>query len=516
MSESHKLPSTGLELMTNVEMGRADQLAATKFDVCGQFLMENAGCVVADCAETLIAPADRICVLCGPGNNGGDGFVAARLLLDRGYHVQLALLGDRENLTSDAAAMAPRWRGKTHRCDTSFLQSDAFQASDLLIDGLFGAGLGRAFDQATDAIVAGVNQHRAPVLSIDVPSGVNGSTGYALPNAIVATKTVTFFRLKPGHLLLPGRDLCGQTVVRNIGIPARVLEDIPVAAFVNAPQLWADEFPVLGRPAHKYHRGHSVVVSGGAANTGAARLAARGALRVGSGLVTVASPRSAVLVNAASLTAIMVEGFEPPDGLADVLSDPRCNAILIGPGAGVGAKTRAMVKHVLASPVANVVLDADALTSFEQEPDVLFAMIKARKRQTVLTPHAGEFSRLFPTTQVDDIDASSKLQQARGAAQKSGAVIVLKGADTVIAAPDGKAAINSNAPAWLATAGSGDVLAGFITGLLAQGMPAWKAGAAGVWLHGAAANAFGVGLIAEDLPEILPQVLSANSALLAK
>ncbi len=490
-------------------MARADQQTASDHGVSGRVLMENAGCAVADCAGTMVAPTKCVSVLCGPGNNGGDGFVAARLLRERGYQVRLALLGDREKLGGDAAEMAALWRGDVLSGDTSFVQSPEFQETDLFIDALFGAGLSRAFDTDTAQMMRAINQHAAPVLSVDVPSGVNGTTGHALPDAIVATKTVTFFRLKPGHLLLPGRQLCGVTHLSDIAIPDVVLLKNPVQAFVNAPKLWSDDFPKLEPTAHKYHRGHAIVVSGGASATGAARLGARGALRIGAGLVTVASPRSAVLVNAACLTAVMIEAFESPDGLSDVFSDSRRNAALIGPGSGVGPKTRAMVSHVLQS-TADVVLDADALTSFERDSEPLFAMIKARKQQTVLTPHDGEFARLFGDEKDVAVGSSSKLQRARAAAKKSGAIVVLKGPDTVIAAPDGRAAITHTAPPWLATAGSGDVLAGFITGLLAQQMPAWQAACAGVWLHGAAADAFGPGLIAEDLPELLPSVLQAN------
>jgi hydroxyethylthiazole kinase-like uncharacterized protein yjeF len=300
---------------------------------------------------------------------------------------------------------------------------------------------------------------------------------------------------------LPGRTLCGEVSVADIGIPADVLKAIASNTFVNEPELWLARFPWPKDDSHKYARGHAVVVSGPVYSTGAARLAARGALRAGAGLVTVASPRDALQVNAAQLTAIMVREADDARGLNSLLEDRRKNAVLIGPGVGVGERTKEMVMAALASGAA-LVLDADALTSFADDPKPLFAAIGARAAPVVFTPHDGEFARVFP-----DLAHLSKLDRARQAASRSGAVITLKGADTVVAAPDGRASINASTSPWLATAGTGDVLAGMSLGLLAQAMPAFDAASAAVWLHGAAAKAFGPGLIAEDLPEMLPRVL---------
>jgi hydroxyethylthiazole kinase-like uncharacterized protein yjeF len=494
-----------LEILTVAEMGQADRLAIAA-GVASIALMENAGRAVAEYAAAMVQSRARILVLCGPGNNGGDGFVAARYLAQQGHTVRVATLIDPARLSGDAATMAARWRGPTEPLSTGVLAG-----ADLVVDALFGAGLSRPLEGVAADVVTALRPSTVPVLAVDVPSGLDGTSGRAAGPVVSAKRTVTFFRLKPGHVLLPGRELCGETVVADIGIPDQVLNTIAPAAFVNAPDLWRDAFPATRAETHKYQRGHAIVVSGQAHRTGAARLGARGALRIGAGLVTVASAPDALAINAGQLTAIMVEPFEGPRGLAGVLSDARRNAVLIGPGAGVGMATRLLTQVVLQHH-AGAVLDADALTSFaargeddqKSEAESLFAQIRERpQRAVVLTPHEGEFRRLFGEI------AGSKLDRARRAATLSGAVIIYKGPDTVIAAPDGRAAINTNAPPWLATAGSGDVLGGFVTGLLAQGMAVWPAACAAVWLHGACASRFGRGLIAEDLPEMLPAVLTA-------
>jgi hydroxyethylthiazole kinase-like uncharacterized protein yjeF len=317
---------------------------------------------------------------------------------------------------------------------------------------------------------------------------------------IRATDTVTFFRPKPAHLLMPGRTLCGRLTVADIGIPEAVLKDIAPRNFANGPALWRQRFPVPTPNGHKYQRGHAVVVSGAMHVTGAARLAARGALRSGAGLVSVASPPDAVGINAAHLTAIMVKPFEGVKGLSALLSDRRLNSVAIGPGCGIGGQTQDLVAATLASGAASV-LDADALTSFADDPGLLFRQIHDR---CVLTPHAGEFERVFPGYLSGK---ATRLEAARAAAATAGCVVLLKGPDTVVAASSGEAAINSNAPPYLATAGAGDVLTGMIAGLLSQGMGTFDAANAAVWLHGEAAQNFGPGLLAEDLPEQIPAIL---------
>lgn len=487
-----------MEILTVPEMKQADQIAIRQ-GTPGFDLMREAGKAVAEVAGVM-AERGSILVIAGRGNNGGDGFVAAAELAAQGRDVSVMLLCDRATLTGDAALASAAWKGPVLPCDPV-----AIGKPSLIIDALFGAGLDRPLKGDPRVIVEAINASGAPVLAVDLPSGINGDTGEVMGVAVEATATVTFFRRKPGHLLLPGRVHCGEVEVADIGIEPDVLDEIAPRTFENVPDLWADIFPSPQIDGHKYARGHAVVASGGLTSTGAARLSARAALRAGAGLVTVASPHDALAVNAAALTAVMVRETDSVQQFADLLADKRLNVCVIGPGAGVGDRTRGLVRAALAAR-RSLVLDADALTGFADDQDQLFGAIRKQDDpQVVLTPHGGEFGRLFGT--IAEGDDRSKLERARAAAQVSGAVVLLKGADTVIAAPDGRAAITANAPPWLATAGSGDVLAGIIGGMLAQGVPAFEAACMAAWLHGEAAHEFGPGLIAEDLPEALPAVL---------
>jgi hydroxyethylthiazole kinase-like uncharacterized protein yjeF len=514
--------ASALELLTTAEMAQADALAI-RSGIPGSVLMQHAGAAIAKAATRLVAAprlhANRVAIFCGPGNNGGDGFVAARLLGTEGFQVSLGLLCAREDLQGDAAAAAQAWSGAVLRFDEVQLED-----ADLVIAAIFGAGLSRDVEGTSRAAILRLNEwkHRTrrPILAVDIPSGIDGTSGQIRGVAVEATQTVTFCRLKPGHLLLPGRLYCGEVTLVDIGIPDSVIESIAPKTFVNRPKLWAEVFPRPRLEGHKYGRGHALVLSGPVVSTGAARLAARGALRAGAGLVTVATPKAALTVHAAALTAIMTRICDGPDELADLLADPRKNVVVMGPGLGVGPATRAMATTALTPVSAEtqpraIVLDADALTSFAGDPLQLAAAVKRFDGSVVLTPHDGEFARLFAASAgalrghpgAAALASSSKLERARAAASLTGAIVVLKGADTVVASPDGRAAIACDAPPWLATAGSGDVLAGFIGGLLAQSMPAFEAACAAVWLHGAAAREFGPGLISEDLPEALPAVL---------
>lgn len=485
-----------IELLTPAEMAEADRLAIDA-GISGIELMENAGHAVADAAARLYPHgAPQVRVVAGPGNNGGDGFVAARVLADRGFPVRVLLLGDRAKLRGDAAAAAGRWQGPTDPATPHGLEG-----AGLVVDALFGAGLDRPVEGEARAMIEAMNASGAPILAVDLPSGIHGSSGEVLAIAVRATRTTTFFRRKPGHLLLPGRLFCGPVEVADIGIPDSVLDSVKPRIFANDPSLWSGVFPVPRIDWHKYKRGHAVVVSGGLASTGAARLAARGALRAGAGLVTIAIPAEALAVNAAASLSIMVRQVDDPAGLSVLLGDRRLNAIVLGPGGGMGPALREMVLVALESACA-VALDADALTSFADSPETLFSAIKRRRSESILTPHDGEFIRLFKY-KAELSDKSSKHELVGRASALSGATVLLKGADSVVAAPDGRVSIAENAPPWLATGGSGDVLAGIAAGLLAQGMPAFEAVSAAVWLHGEAGNAVGPGLIAEDLPDAL-------------
>lgn len=486
------------EVLTTAEMTLADRLAVDA-GTPGFTLMEAAGRAVAEAAQDL-AEDGRIVVAAGPGNNGGDGFVAARILAEAGREVTVVLLGDRAKLKGDAARAASLWRGATVPATP-----DAFKGAALVVDALFGAGLDRAVEGGALAMIRAINASGAAVLAVDLASGINGTTGAVMGEAVRASESVTFFRRKPGHLLLPGRVHCGRVRLADIGIPDSVLAKIRPQTFENVPELWQGGFPVPRIDAHKYARGHALVLSGDVAATGAARLAARAALRAGAGVATLGSPRDALAVNAAALTAVMVRPLDTVEELKEKLSDPRIKVCVIGPGAGVGERTRDMVLAALETSCA-LVLDADALTSFAGDQKTLFDAIKSdAERGVILTPHDGEYARLFNYMDVEP-EFPSKLEATRFAAELSGAVVVRKGADTVTAALDGRAAIASNAPPWLATAGSGDVLAGFCAGLLAQGMPAFEAACAAVWMHGECGLEAGPGLIAEDLSEVMPAV----------
>lgn len=469
------------ELLTPGEMGRADAEAA-RFGAPARVLMANAGRAVARAARRRF-PRGRVVVLCGPGNNGGDGYIAARLLHQLGWPVAVAALAP-PRAGSDAAWAASLWNGAM----APFAPASVSRA-DLVLDGVFGAGLARD----VEGIVADTLRAARRVLAIDIPSGVDGGSAAVRGYAPSAETTVTFFRYKPGHLMLPGRDLCGVLELADIGIPDAVLAAVPASASVNRPGLW--QLPSFGSRSHKYSRGH-VTVLGGAEMTGAARLAAAAARRVGAGLVTVAASRGTEVYRTGEPGLIVSDA-----PLSNLLADERRHVWVCGPGLGQNDARSAL--PVLLAAGRTVVADADALTAFAGDPGGLRGV-------AVMTPHAGEFARVFGPPGAD------RLTAARKASRRSEGVVLLKGSDTIVAAPDGRATINASAPPWLATAGTGDVLAGLIAGLLAQGLAPFEAAAAAAWVHGRAAAIAGRFMVVEDLLSAIPSALAETAAITSR
>jgi hydroxyethylthiazole kinase-like uncharacterized protein yjeF len=473
-------------LLSVAEMRAADAAAIAGGESGGN-LMERAGAAVAE-AALAHWPGRSVLVLCGPGNNGGDGFVAARRLREAGLAVRVALLGMRDRLAGDAAGAAGAWSGEILPLSTALLGE-----ADLVIDALFGAGLDRPLSGLPLSVVGAVAERGLDCLAVDVPSGLAGDSGEILGAAAPARLTVTFCRAKPGHYLLPGREYCGELKIADIGISDAVVERQAPRCWLNGPWAWIGQFSWPRPSDHKYRRGH-VAILGGGGMTGAGRLAARAARRAGAGLMTVLAPAQALALYAGDQPGLLTA---PVEEFEKFLADPRVSALLLGPGNGLTPATLERVLQALAS-AKPCLLDADALSVFADNPAELFAAIRG---PVLMTPHEGEFSRLFPGI------TGSKLQRARGAAEKAGACLLLKGSDTLIASPDGHALINANAPASLASAGAGDVLAGIAAAFLGQAMDPFEAAGAAAWLHGEAAASFGPGLIAEDIVESLPLAL---------
>lgn len=491
------------ELLTPGEMGRADRLSIEAGPHDGMGLMRRAGAAVTDAVLQRYPAAGVVDVLCGPGNNGGDGYVVARLLHEAGVRARVWALGSPKGGT-DAAIAA----GESPLEAKPLAGFKPRQAS-VVIDALFGAGLSKPIDGDAAEAIRQCAEAGVPVVAVDLPSGVSGNSGAVLGAAFRADLTVTFFRKKPGHLLYPGRELCGETVVADIGIRPDVLDEIRPSCFENGPALWGRRFPRPGAETHKYARGHVGVFSGGPSSTGAARLSAHAAARAGAGAVTLLSPGGALQVNAAHLTSTILRRTDTVEDAAGWLRERKPAALVFGPAIGLAEEVGEFALKLIeasAGLVGHMVLDADALTHISRRREVFLRAFRAKGAPgIVLTPHEGEFARVFPEFAGDK--ALSKVDRAREAARLTDATIILKGPDTVVASPDGRAAINANAPPWLATAGSGDVLAGITAGLLSQKMPSFEGACAAVWLHGAAGSSFGPGLIAEDLPDLLPPLL---------
>lgn len=482
-------------LISPTDMAAVDR-AAIKSGISGYQLMESAGSAVSACILQHYPGAGKVLVLCGPGNNGGDGYVAARRLRECGLSVAVSSLVDPQGLKGDAARARDDWEGPIGQFEGTGLSDDT-----IVIDAIFGGGLDRPIEGAAQSMIEAISDRGLPVVSADLPSGVSGYSGEIFGTALRAEHTVTFAAARPGHFLLPGIVHCGSLQIVDIGIPRRFLHEDERRLWLNGPAIWRSSVPETGPAGHKYTKGHLGVFSGSFARTGAARLAALAGLRTGAGLVTVLAPASALASNAAHLTAVMLHRIDNGDDLEELLRDDRINSYVLGPAFGIGEKTREFVRG-LARGGKPLVLDADGLTAFSGQVQLLGEWFDGQPTRLLLTPHHGEFAKLFPDLVADG--ALSKVDRARAAARRSNAVVLYKGADTVIASPDGRAVINANAPDWLATAGSGDCLAGIAGGLLARGMPLFEAAAAAAYMHGLAGHAARQGLIAEDLPDRLP------------
>ncbi|HEX8231757.1 MAG TPA: NAD(P)H-hydrate dehydratase [Caulobacteraceae bacterium] len=480
-----------LEILTIAEIAAADR-AAIAGGTPGRELMERAGRAVTETITARWSPRPTV-VLCGPGNNGGDGYVAARHLAEAGWPVRCAALGKAEALRGDAALAFADWRGETVP-----LEHAALDGAALVVDALFGAGLSKPLVPELQVLLRQA-EAQTPIVAVDLPSGLPGDAAEPLEYAPRCTLTVTFHRKKPAHVLVPARGYCGEVVVADIGLAPPQ----GAALFENRPELWLDHFPWPQVEAHKHSRGRLGVVAGKIFDTGAARLAARAGLRLAGTVRLYASAEAAPII-ATHLEAVMLKTF---DGSAEIERHAReMDAMIIGPAAGLDEQTVENVR-ALSRTDAALLVDADAITMFKDQPEDLFALLDDRD---ILTPHTGEFERLFPGLLKR---SPTRIEAAREASRRSGAVVVLKGPDTVVAAPDGRAAVNTTTSPWLATAGSGDVLAGLIGGLLATKMPPWEAACAGVWFHASAACKFGPGLTAEDIPVLIPAVLRDLEAL---
>lgn len=489
--------------LTVEEMRRAETLAMAA-GISGERLMTAAGEAVFQEVTRRWSPRSVV-VLCGPGNNGGDGFVVARLLKAVGWPVRVGLWGNQASLPGDAARQAQLWTGPVET-----LSPHLIATADLLVDALFGTGLSRCLDNELSDILATISQ-KTPIIAVDIPSGVGGDDGLvqgatgniseiqAQGLAVKADVTVTFCRAKPGHYLWPGSALAGEVVVADIGISDDIIQKIAPKIAVNDPTLWQEHLPRLLKNTHKYQRGYAVI-NAGATMTGAARLAARAAMRSGAGIVAVACPPETASLYGLALETAVIKPVVTPEEFTKIITDRRVGAILVGPGNGVSPVThdRCLAALRTGHPV---IIDADGITALSKDKKLLE---NKKINNLLITPHEGEFAQLFgPMPEAK----GNKLARARLAARQSGALVLLKGPDTVVAHPDGRVIVNTNGLPDLATAGSGDVLAGTILGLAAQGMPLFSAACAAVFMQGAAARIYGPGLIASDLPDLLPQVL---------
>jgi hydroxyethylthiazole kinase-like uncharacterized protein yjeF len=496
-------------LLTPEQMGQADRITIARGTDSFQLMMQAAQAAINIIMKS-VKKDDRVLCLAGPGNNGGDAFCVAQILHENGYSVSVLAIQERGHIKGDALKAKDACQ-----CPVSFAHngdysaySDLIMRSDWIIDGLFGSGLSRDINGAHARLIKDINASEKSVIALDLPSGIDGTTGQVRGVAIKAEITVTFFRKKPGHCLVPGRSYCGDAIhICDIGIKNNVLHDIKPMLFENVPLLWRHHYRVPDDLSHKYLRGHVGVMSGGPWQTGASRMAAEASLRSGAGLVTIFSPDDALAIHAAHLTSIMLEHYREEDFI-QTLARRKIRVFVAGPAMGMKTAQWNFLAQILSVDHESInqrfslVMDADALTLLARHAD-LMQKAKDCSCSMVYTPHEGEFARLFPHIQGD-----CKWENARQAAQEMNKIIVYKGADTVIASPDGRCAVQSFASPWLSTAGSGDVLAGIVAAMLANGMPAFEAASMAVWLHARAADYATIAFAAEDLPKLLSSALA--------
>ncbi|WDM85676.1 NAD(P)H-hydrate dehydratase [Ehrlichia sp. JZT12] len=436
-------------------------------------LIQRAGKAVSDIIISLF-PKQPVIIIAGPGNNGKDGIVAANILRNLGWPVVLMLY----NTTVDISEgwVIPLTYNNIVSCE-----------SCLIIDSLFGIGLSRNIPEDLLDIFKYINSSCSKVVvAVDIPSGINCNSGQIMGCAIRADITITFSVLKIGHVLFPGCDYSGKVYVVDIGID---VDYSKITIHKNTPALWADAIPQLNYTSNKYNRGYTLVCSVGNKCIGASKLVAMSALKVGSGVVSIACDDNALALYASCLTSIMYKLYD------DVINDERITSIVVGPGCGINGITKQRTIDILNKK--NCVLDADSISVFSDSYEMLFSQIK---HNVIMTPHEGEFKLVFPFL------TGSKIEKAQQAASLSKAVVVLKGPDTIIADPVGNVVVN-NAPFTLATAGSGDVLSGIIGGLLSSGMSPFNAACCGVWIHTECARHYGIGLIADDIMLQIPIAL---------
>ncbi|MDX1950377.1 MAG: NAD(P)H-hydrate dehydratase [Rickettsiales bacterium] len=482
---------------------------AERFGISNFTLMCNAGEKSADLVDKILdykKKGDAVYILCGVGNNGGDGYITARILKERGYDIRLSNIGDLRKvseLTLQAMDFAVSSGIEIEEFDEDYLEQ-----ADLIIDAIFGIGLKRDITGDIAEIIEKINyaknsqKNKFLVFSLDVPSGVCSNTGEVRNIAIQADYTISYQTPKIGCYLLPAKNYVGKIEVADIGIPDEAFSEIYNPYFINSTDLWLDKFPFPKLESHKYHKGHIVIDGGEEDFTGASRMASIASMRVGAGLATICADEKSLPIYATSMLSVMVKRLKEIEDLEKYIKLKKVNSAVLGCGSGFDILAPLRVYHCLEEKLA-CVIDADVFSIFQEKPKEFIKALKKNKK-SVLTPHEGEFKRVF------NVDGS-KIERASKAAKLCDNVIVLKGNDTIIASPDGRIAVNNNAPTWLATAGSGDVLAGIIGGLLAQNMPSFEAACAGVWIHSECANILGQGLISEDLIDAIPLVLQSLS-----